>query len=195
MTLQYVARVLDRASANVGALRMALEAFLLAAVVLVGIFYFVSYQSYRERLALFSDKMASNQAMLSEYRAKLKGATPAEAATQIERLTTLLAASQKDLSEMQNKSTSSDGRPRDPHRLYADNAPIAVVQDPTVDLDRKTITFPTATSDIILGINQSYEFQNWRLACGGTRLYNSIRDATARAFSYSPLTCKIVGSR
>jgi hypothetical protein len=46
-----------------------------------------------------------------------------------------------------------------------------------------------------LGSNKIYEFQDWKLACGGTRLYNMINDGAAREFSYSPLTCKILGNR
>src|SRR5208282_5068013 len=40
----------------------------------------------------------------------------------------------------------------------------------------------------ILGSNKVYQFQDWKLTCGGTQLYNMIDDGGARAFSYSPLT-------
>jgi hypothetical protein len=33
-----------------------------------------------------------------------------------------------------------------------------------------------------------YEFQDWKLACGGTQMYNMVNDGAAREFSYSPLT-------
>ena len=192
---QYAARGLDRALANAGALRTVFEAFLLAVILFAGIAYFASHHSHQERVALLSDKLASDEAVLAEYRLKLNGATPAEAATHIERLTDQIAALQTDVSERPNKLAARDNQPRDPHRLYEDNNPIARVEPPQVDLDRRVIVFPMVTSDIILGINQSYEFQDWKLACGGTRLYNSIKGATAGAYSYAPLTCKIMGHR
>jgi hypothetical protein len=46
-----------------------------------------------------------------------------------------------------------------------------------------------------LGINKSYQFQDWKVTCGRTRLYNAVRNGAAREFSYAPLTCKIIGSR
>ena len=192
---QYAARGLDRTLANSGALRTVFEAFLLAVILFAGVAYFASHQSYQERVALLSDKLAADEAVLAEYRVKLNGATPAEAATHIERLTDQIAALQTNVSEDQNKLAALDNQPRDSHRLYEHNNPIALVQDPKVDWDKKTVIFPIVMSDMILGINQSYEFRDWKLACGGTRLYNSIKGATAGAYSYAPLTCKIVGHR
>jgi len=79
--------------------------------------------------------------------------------------------------------------------LYEDNNPIAQVQDPTIDLDQKKVTFAAVNSGYILQTNKLYQFQNWKLARGGTRLYNMISDGASREFAYSPLSCKIVGSR
>jgi len=75
------------------------------------------------------------------------------------------------------------------------NNAIAQVQDPKIDLDQKRITFPSVNSANLLQTNKLYEFQNWKLACGGTRLHNMISDGASREFSYSPLTCKIVANR
>jgi len=84
---------------------------------------------------------------------------------------------------------------RDAHSLYEDNNPIAQVQDPKIDLDQKKVTFVAVNSGYMLQTNKLYEFQNWKLACGGTRLYNMVSDGASPEFSYSPLICKIVGSR
>jgi hypothetical protein len=42
-----------------------------------------------------NDRIASQERLLTDYRTQLKGATPDEAATQIEKLTSLLAETQK----------------------------------------------------------------------------------------------------
>jgi hypothetical protein len=106
-----------------------------------------------------------------------------------------LADAQSSLNGTNAKGAPVDARFRDPRSLYEDANPIALVWDPKVDLDNKKITFPVVTSSVILGINKPYEFQNWKLACGSTRLYNAVGNGTAREFSYAPLTCKILGSR
>ena len=115
--------------------------------------------------------------------------------TQIEKLTVLLAQTQKRLSDAKSKPVSVENRPRDPRWLYEDNSPIALTQDPKIDLDRKKIIFPVVSAAVILGINKVYEFQNWKLTCGGTQLYNTISDGIDHEYSYSPLTCKILGNR
>jgi hypothetical protein len=74
------------------------------------------------------------------------------------------------------------------------DSPIALTQDPKVDLEKK-ITFPIVNAVVILATNKVYEFHNLKLTCGGTQMYNIINDGAAREFSYSPLTCKIVGNR
>ena len=107
----------------------------------------------------------------------------------------MLADAQRNLNETKAKAVSLDVRPRDPRSLYEDDNPIALVRDPKIDLDNKKITFPVVTSSVILGINKSYQFQNWKLACGSTQVYNAVRNGAAREFSYAPLTCKIVGNR
>ena len=195
MEYGFVARILDRVVANARVIRRAPEAVPLLGIITLGISYFAFQHFHREDLAALNDRIASQEGLLIEYRAKLKGATPAEAATQIEKLTELLADTQKSLNETKSKPASLDNRSRDPRRLYEDGNPIAQVQDPKVDLDNKKITFPVVNSAIILGINKFYEFQNWKLACGGTRLYNTTGDGVAREYSYSPLICKIMGNR
>ena len=106
-----------------------------------------------------------------------------------------MAETQKSLNEAKNKPISVQNRSRDPRRLYEDNNPIALTRDPKIDLDRNKITFPAVNAAVILETNKVYEFQDWKLACGGTQFYNMIDDGGAREFSYSPLTCKIVGTR
>jgi hypothetical protein len=191
----FVGRILDRAVANLAGVKAAPEAFLLLAIIISGVSYFAFRQFERESVSALENKMALQEVRITEYRNRLNGATPEEAATQIEKLTKLLADAQASLSEVKAQEASVDGRPRDPRSLYEDANPIALVLDPKVDLDNKKITFPVVTSSVILGINKSYEFQNWKLACGSTRLYNAARSGTAREFSYAPLTCKIIGSR
>jgi hypothetical protein len=106
-----------------------------------------------------------------------------------------LAEAQKSLSEVKNKPVSADNGSRDPRRLYEGNSPIALTQDPKVDLEKKKITFPIVNAAVILATNKVYEFQDWKLACGGTQMYNMVNEGGARECSYSPLTCRIVGNR
>jgi hypothetical protein len=187
--------MIDRAVANVRVIREAPETIALTAILAIGTSYFSFEQFYRERLAALNDRIASQERLLTDYRTKLRGATPDEAVTQIEKLTSLLADTQKSLNETKSEPASVDNRSRDPRRLYEDNNPIALVKDPKLDLDKKKITFLGVNSGVLLGASKSYEFQNWKLACGGTQLYNAASDGAAHEFSYSPLTCKILGNR
>jgi hypothetical protein len=187
--------MMDRVVANVRVTSEAPEAIALTAILAIGMSYFSFQQFYRERLAALDDRIVSQERLLTDYQTKLRGATPEEAATQIEKLTSLLADTQKSLNEIKSKAASVDNRSRDPRRLYENNNPIALTQDPKIDLDKKMITFPVVNAAAILGTNKLYEFHDWKLACGGTQLYNMTNDGAAREFSYSPLTCKIVGNR
>ena len=191
----FSARINDRAVANARVIRGAPEAVALTVIITLGVSYFAFQHFHRERVAALNDRIVSQERLLTDYQTKLRGATPEEAATQIEKLTSLLADTQKSLNEIKSKAASVDNRSRDPRRLYENNNPIALTQDPKIDLDKKMITFPVVNATAILGTNKLYEFHDWKLACGGTQLYNMTNDGTAREFSYSPLTCKIVGNR
>jgi hypothetical protein len=191
----FLARIIDRAVATARVIRGAPEAITITVIVAVGISYFGFQQLHRERVAALNDRITLQERLLTDYRTKLRGATPEEAATQIEKLTSLLADTQKSLSVAKSKPVSVENRSRDPRQLYEENKPIAMVHDPKVDLDKGKITFPSVIAEVILGVNKLYEFQDWKLACGGTQLYSTISDGSGHEYSYSPLTCKIVGSR
>jgi uncharacterized coiled-coil protein SlyX len=184
-----LSRIIDRLVANGRAIRGAPETVSLVVVVAVGTSSF-GFQHYRERLADLNVRLASQDRLLTEYRTKLT-----EAGTQIEKLTAALADVEKRLKAAKAMPRSAEDRSREPESLYEDNNAIAQVQDPKIDLNQKTITFPAVNSVNLLQTNKLYEFQNWKLACGGTRLYNMISDGASREFSYSPMTCKIAGSR
>jgi len=184
-----LSRIIDRLVANARAIRGAPEAVSLVVVVAVGTSSF-GFRHYRERLADLNERLASQDRLLIEYRTKLT-----DGGTQIEKLTAALADVEKRLRAAKAIPGSVEDRSRDPKSLYEDNNAIAQVQDPKIDLDQKRITFPAINSANLLQTNKLYEFQNWKLACGGTRLHNMISDGASREFSYSPLTCKIVGNR
>jgi chromosome segregation ATPase len=158
-------------------------------IITLGVSYFVVQHFHRERVATLNDRILSQERLLIDYRTKLKGAEQATA--QIEKLTSSLAEAQKSLSEAKSKLASVEKRSRDPRRLYEDNQPIALAQDPKIDLNKNMIIFPVVSAAVILGTNKVYEFHDWKLACGGTQLYNMIDDGAAREFSYSPLTCRL----
>jgi len=191
----FFARIIDRAVANARVIRGAPEAVALVGIITLGVSYFAFQQLHRERVAALNDRVLSQERLLIDYRTKLRVATPEEAATQIEKLAGLLADTQKKLSDAKTKPVSVENRSRDPRRLYEDNNPIALAQDPKIDLDKKMVTFPVVNAAVILGTNKVYEFHDWKLACGGTQMYNMVNDGAAREFSYSPLTCRIVGNR
>jgi hypothetical protein len=168
----------DRAVANARVLRGAPEAVGIVGVITIGVSYFAFDHLHRERVTALNETIASQERLLSDYRTKLKGATPDEAASQNEKLTTLLADAQSSLSAAKSKPVSVENRSRDPRRLYADNQPIALGSDPRVDLDKKKITFPAVNADALLGANETYEFQDWKLTCGGTQLYSMISEGS-----------------
>ena len=188
-------RLTDRIVANARVIRRAPETIVLTGIVTLGVSYFGFQHFHREHVAALNERIASQEGLLAEYQTKLRGATPDAAATQIEKLTTLLAETQKSLGEAKSKPVSVENRSRDPRRLYDDDNPIAEVQDPKLDLDNKRIIFPVVSSAAILGTNKFYEFRNWKLACGSTQFYNMIANGSGYDYSYSPLTCKIVGNR
>jgi hypothetical protein len=190
----FFARIIDRVVANARVIRGAPEAVALVGIVTLGIAYFAFQHLHHERVAALSDRIASQERLLADYRTKLKGAEAA-AAAQIEKLTSSLAGAQESLRQAKTTPVSIEKQFRDPRRLYEGNSPIALTQNPKVDLEKKKITFPIVNAAVILGTNKVYEFHDWRLACGGTQMYNVINDGAAREFSYSPLTCKIVGNR
>jgi len=190
-----LARITDRVAANARVIRRAPEAIALTALVAAGMSYFGFQQFHRERVAVLNETIVAQERLLSEYRTKLKGASPDEAASHIEKLTRLLADAQKSQRQAESKPVSVENLSRDPRRLYEDNKPIALVRDPKIDLDKKKITFPAVDTEALLGTNKTYEFQDWKLACGGTQLYSMINDGSGSQYSYTPLTCKITGIR
>jgi hypothetical protein len=189
------ARITDRLVANVRLIRGAPEAIAITLLVAVGIFYFALQHFESERLLELNDRIASQERLLTDYQTKLRGATPEEAAAQIEKLTGLLADAQKSLSVAKSKPASVENRSRDSRWLYEDNKPIALVHDPKIDLDKNKVTFPMVSAEAIMGVNRFYEFQDWKLACGGTQLYSTVNVGSGHEYSYSPLTCKILGNR
>ena len=191
-----VAWFFDRVRKNASVIVGAPEAFALMAIIVFGISYFALEQFHRERLDVVNGRVASQGALLTEYRTKLKGATPEEAANQIAQLKITLGDIQTRLDNVvRNKPVVLETSARDPLRLYQDNTAMAFVQGPNFDFDNKTVTFAAVTSRVLLGINKSYEFRDWKLICGGTRVYGDLRNGAVHEFSYSPLTCKIAGNR
>jgi hypothetical protein len=185
----FLSRSVDRLVANARVIRGAPETVLLVVIVGIGICGF-SFQHYRERLADLNAQLVSRDRLLTEYRTRLT-----EAETQVVKLTSALAGAEKRLKAAKDKPVLVENPSRDAHGLYEDNNLIAQVQDPKIDLDQKKVTFVAVNSGYMLQSNKRYEFQNWKLACGGTRLYNMVSDGASPEFSYSPLICKIVGSR
>jgi hypothetical protein len=191
-----VAWFFDRLRKNASVIAGAPEAFALMAIIVFGISYFALEQFHRERLAVVNDRVASQEALLTEYRTKLEGAAPEEAANQIAQLKITLRDIQTRLDNgVKNGAMALENSSRDSLRLYQDNTAVASVQQPKFDFDNKTVTFPEVTSRVLLGINKSYEFRDWKLICGGTRVYGDLRNGAVHEFSYSPLTCKIAGNR
>jgi uncharacterized coiled-coil protein SlyX len=189
-------RIIDRLVANARAIRGAPEAIGVVAIIAMGIAAF-GFQQSRERLAELNERLATQDRVLGDYRTKLAEYRTklTEAGTQIEKLSTSLADAEKRVTAAKDIPRSVENRARDPGSLYEDNNRIAQVQDPKIDLDQKTITFPAVSSGAILETNKLYEFQNWKLTCGGTRLFHMVSVHGSNEFSYSPLACKIVANR
>jgi uncharacterized coiled-coil protein SlyX len=185
----FLSGIIDRAAANARAIRQAPEAIVLAVIVAAGTSGF-EFEHYRERLADLNGRLASQDRLLTEYRTKLISVE-----AQIEKLTATLADAEKSPKAGKPAPTSAENRSRNSRTLYEDNNPVAQVQDPKIDVDLKRVIFLAVNSANLLQTDKLYEFQNWKLACGGTGLYNTVTDGVSREFSYSPLTCKIMGDR
>jgi hypothetical protein len=81
-----------------------------------------------------------------DYRAKLKGAEAA--AGQVEKLTSSLAAAQESPRQAKTTPVSIDRQSRDPRRLYDGNNPIALLQDPKIDLEKKKFPCPVSAGQL-----------------------------------------------
>ena len=155
----FLARIIDRVAANATVIRRAPEAVALIGIIVVGVSY-VGFQNFhRERVAVLNDTIASQERLLADYRAKLKGVTPEGAAAQIEKLTRLLADVRKSLNTAKSEPVTVENRSRDPQRLYEENKPIALVRDPKIDLDKKKITFPAVDTEALLGLIRFTNFK------------------------------------
>jgi hypothetical protein len=149
---------------------------------------------YGERLAALEDKLVSETALVSDYRAKLQAGSQ-RAAGQIDKLSALVANLQNQLFEKEKKLVALERQPRDEQKLYEDKAPIALARDPRIDLAAKNVTFLSVTSGTPLTADKFYEYRNWKLACGGSQSYRVIDDGAVPKFAYSHLICRIVGVR
>ena len=159
-SMAFFKRITDRVAANARVIRRAPEAIALMGIITLGASFFWFQHFHRERVAALNGTIASQGRLLADYRTKLRGAIADEAATQIEKVTSLLDDARKNLREATSKPASVENRSRDPRRLYEDNDSIALTQDPKIDTERKKIIFPLVSASVMLGINKVYEFQN-----------------------------------
>jgi hypothetical protein len=188
MLARFLARTVERARANAGGVGAAPEAFVALAIVASGVPCFALRHVYGERLAVLEGKLATQQALLADYRTKLRGASAGQTAPQIEDPTALAAGTQARIKDR-------DRRTRDLQQLYADDLPVALVAAPTVNSDEKTLTFPEVTAATLLATDRPYQYKDWKLSCGGTQSYSALGDGATREFFYSHLICRIVGDR
>src|ERR1700730_6192168 len=82
---------------------------LLLAIITFGVSSFVFERFQREPFSALEHKIALQEALIAEYRNKLNGATPGEAAIEIEKLTKMLANAQASLNEVKTQAASVDG--------------------------------------------------------------------------------------
>ena len=104
----FLSRTIDRAVANVRAIRGAPEAIALVVVVAIGISG-VGLQYYQERLAELNGRLDAQDRRVAEYRTKLT-----EAGTQIEKLSTALADGERSLRAAKAMPRSVENRSRGP---------------------------------------------------------------------------------
>jgi hypothetical protein len=195
MRQQFVASVVDRVRANADAVRAAPEAFIIVAIAALAIPCIAIPRHFGGRFATLQSNLAVQAALAADYRAQLREAAPEEAAARIGRLTALTASLQKRLYDADEKIAALQRGRRDARRLYADDSPIATVEDPKVDAAHGRVTFPLVTSGSLLSVDRPYEYRDWKLACGGSQSYSVVDDTAAPEFSYSHLICRIVGVR
>jgi hypothetical protein len=100
------AAIRNRVLANARVLIGAPEAVALVGVVSIGVSYFAFDNLHRERVAALNETIASQERLLTNYRTKLKGASPDEAAKQFEKLASQLAETQRSLSVAKSNPVS-----------------------------------------------------------------------------------------
>src|SRR6266446_3386602 len=94
-----LARVLNRVRSNFAGIKAAPEALLLLTIIAIGATYLALQRVQGGQLAVLENKIAEREALITEYRSKLNGATPQQAASDIEKLTKTLAEAQRNLNE------------------------------------------------------------------------------------------------
>ena len=77
MDFGFLAPIIDRVVANARVIRRAPEAIALVGIITLGVSYFAFQHFDRERVAALNDKILSQERLLIDYRAKLKGAEAA----------------------------------------------------------------------------------------------------------------------
>jgi hypothetical protein len=92
--------LLDRLQENFRVVKEAPEAIVLIAIVIGIIVYLVVDKLHSERFAVLADRIGSLNEQISDYRSKLQGATPDEAAHAIADLRRQLDQTQKCLAEL-----------------------------------------------------------------------------------------------
>jgi hypothetical protein len=186
--------VIDRARGSANDIKAGRGAFVVLALIMLAIPWIVLPRLYGERLAALENKLASETALVADYRAKLQAAPP-QAAAQIDKLTDLVADLQNHLHEEKEKLAAFERQRRDAENLYEDGTPIALARDPRIDQAAKSVTFPSVMSGKLLTADKFYEYRNWKLACGGSQSYSVIDDGAVPKYGYSHLLCRIVGPR
>jgi hypothetical protein len=190
----FPAALIDRARGSAEDIKAGQGAFAVLVIIMLAIPWIVLPQLYGERLAALENKLASETALVFDYRAKLQAASQ-RAAGQIDELSALVADLQNHLLEEKEKLAALERQPRDEQNLYEDNAPIARARDPRIDLAAKNVTFPSVTSGTLLTADKFYQYRKWKSAWGGSQSYRMIDDGAVPKFAYSHLICRIVGVR
>src|SRR6266576_6777842 len=95
----FVIRVRNRTRTNLVGIKAAPEAFLVLMIITIGVSYLVLQRNQNAHLAVLENKIAEREALITEYRTKLNGATPEQAANEIEELKKTLAETQRNLNE------------------------------------------------------------------------------------------------
>lgn len=179
----FVAWFLDRFRENIRVVREAPEAFIIMAIVVASIVYFIVNGLHPERFAQLNDRVAFLDDKLKDYQERLHGATPEDAQKKIDDLSRKVEDQQKQIEALIHP-------PRNPNMLYQGDSEVGAVRDPYIDVAGGIIMFPVITSKFELDMRKIFWFREWPLRCTG-QLANIMTFGAVQQINYPNMICQI----
>jgi hypothetical protein len=169
-------------------IRANLPTFFVICVLIAGVIWAAFGWSYSTVLASKNAQIELLETRVSDYQDKLKGASPEQAAGELQRLRSELDDTRRQLNTIQNP-------PRDDNSVYQRGKRIGVVGGIHIDIPTSTVGFDQMTIAGKLDEATNVEFRNLILAFKGSDGIGSASQGLAVTTTYVRARFAIVGNR